>query len=96
MSGFKGLKDEIVSIYHEDNSVADDDKFLISKVWARHGWNNGYSLYENLRMVPSAESIRRTRQKLVAEGIIKTSDNAREMRYNAFKEYRKEFSDGNI
>lgn len=91
MSGFKGLRDEIVSIYHEDNNVADDDKLLISKVWARHGWNNGYSLYENLRMVPSAESIRRTRQKLVAEGLMKTSDEATEKRFVAYKGYRKEF-----
>ena len=93
MSGFKGLRDEIISIYHEDNSVADDDKLLIAKVWARHGWNNGYSLYENLRMVPSAESIRRTRQKLVVDGIIKTSQEATEKRYVAFRQYRKEFYD---
>lgn len=96
MSRFKSLRFEIISIYREDERVADNDKMLIAYVWARHGWESSDNLYENLKRVPSAESIRRTRQKLVAEGIIKTSDNAREMRYNAFKEYRKEFSDGNI
>lgn len=90
---WNNLRKEIQNVYIEDNAVADDDKLLIAKIWARHGWDCGKSLYENLNEMPSAESIRRTRQKLVAEGLMKTSDNVREKRYRAYKDYRKEFSD---
>lgn len=88
---FRNLRDEILSIYHLEPNVANDDKLLIARVWDRHGWTNDRSLYDNLKTVPSAESIRRTRQKLVAEGLIKPSEKATEKRYVAFRGYRKEF-----
>lgn len=91
MSRLGNLRNEILTIYQLDKRVADDDKLLIAKVWFRHGWNYNEDLYENLLKMPSAESIRRTRQKLVAEGLMEVSDSAREKRYKAFKDYREEF-----
>lgn len=88
---FKNLRNEILDIYHLEPNVANDDKLLIARVWDRHGWSNDRSLYDNLKLVPSAESIRRTRQKLVAEGLMTTSEKATEKRYRAFKNYRGEF-----
>lgn len=82
------LRTEILEIYKFDNSVANDDKKLIAKVWNRHGWDMSENLYENLKKMPSAESIRRTRQKLVAEGLIKPNNKTTERRYKEFKDFR--------
>lgn len=94
MSYLRSLRDEILTEYRYDQRVADDDKLLISRIWGRHGWDNTRGLYDNLINVPSAESIRRTRQKLVADGVMKSSKEAVEKRYKAFKEYRKELDYG--
>lgn len=88
---FKNLRSEILSEYRRNNAVADDDKLLIAIIWKNHGWDYNLGLYSNLRRVPSAESIRRTRQKLVADGLMKTSERATEKRYEAYKQYREEF-----
>lgn len=40
--------------------------------------------------MPSPETIRRTRQRLVAEGLIKPSATATDRRYNSWKRARKE------
>lgn len=87
------LRKEIEIIYFFDNNVANDDKLLIAKVWERHGWNSDKDLYTNLKHMPSPETIRRTRQKLVADGVLKQSEQARERRYQAFKDYRNEYCD---
>lgn len=63
-----------------------DDKLLIAQIWQSEGWDYMDSIYSNLRRVSSPETIRRTRQKLVEEGILKPSDKATESRY---KEYEK-------
>ena len=94
MSYLRSLRAEIIAEYRNDQKVADDDKLLIARIWERHGWNNLDRLYNNLSKMPSAESIRRTRQKLVADGVIKSSKEAVEKRYKAFKEYRKELDYG--
>ena len=94
MSYLRSLRAEIIAEYRYDQKVADDDKLLIARIWERHGWNNLDRLYDNLSKMPSAESIRRTRQKLVADGVIKSSKEAVEKRYKAFKEYRKELDYG--
>lgn len=74
--------------------LADDDKLLIAKVWEMEGWDNEKSIYENLLRLPSAESIRRVRQKLVEEGVVKPSVEATERRYKAFKATRRELGYG--
>lgn len=91
MSKFGLLRNEILDIYKNNKDVASDDKLLIATVWKRHGWNANLDLYENLRNMPSPETIRRTRQKLVAEGLMQPSEKAKEIRYKEFKNYREEF-----
>lgn len=92
MSDFRNMRNEVLECYESNHSVADDDKMLIAMIWNRHGWDNSENLYENLKKMPSAETIRRTRQKLVADGLIKQSEKSVEKRYKAFKKYREEFA----
>lgn len=92
MAGFNNIKRLVIQAYNEDHSVADDDKLLIARIWEQCGWNHSKSLYDNLCDMPSAESIRRTRQKLVADGTLKASEKATSKRYEAYKNYRKEFA----
>lgn len=91
MAGFGNIKNWVIQAYNDDHRVADDDKLLIARIWEQCGWNHSKSLYDNLCDMPSAESIRRTRQKLVADGTLKTSKEATEKRYQAYKNYREEF-----
>lgn len=76
--------------YFKNERVADDDLLLISEVWKSAGWNSNLGLLENLRKMPSPETIRRTRQKMVSEGLIKPSVSATERRYKSFKQARRE------
>lgn len=65
----KKMRDKIISLCKRDPTLADDDRRLIACVWYEEGWKDD-SLYENLLKVSSSETIRRTRQKLVEEGLI--------------------------
>lgn len=85
----KNIRAIIIECCEKDRKCVDSDKRLIAKVWNKYGWKKSRTLYQNLRLVPSAETIRRTRQKLVEEGKIKPSIDATERRYRAFKETRK-------
>lgn len=76
--------------YFKNNKVADDDALLLNEVWKASGWDNSKTLLQNLRAMPSPETIRRTRQKLVAEGLIKPSATATDRRYATWKRVRKE------
>ena len=76
--------------YYKNNKVADDDALLLNEVWKASGWDNSKTLLQNLRAMPSPETIRRTRQKLVAEGLIKPSATATDRRYATWKRVRKE------
>lgn len=82
----RGIRRKILKLYGEDMSVAGDDALLISRVWAGEGWTSSRTLYENLRHVSSPESIRRTRAKLVEEGLMKPSDKAQALRRENFKQ----------
>ena len=75
--------------YYKNNKVADDDTLLLHEVWKMSGWDGSKTLLQNLRMMPSPETVRRTRQKLVAEGLIKPSDTSTDRRYNSWKRARK-------
>lgn len=68
--------------------AAEDDKLLISLIWMDEGWATGLPLLDNLRRVSSAETIRRTRQKLQQEGLIRPSEKTTEKRYNEYKQAR--------
>ena len=82
------MRHRILRIVNYLPNAANDDKLLIAKIWEEEGWDYMDSLYSNLRRVSSPETIRRTRQKLVAEGLIKVSDKTTEKRYNLFKKVR--------
>ena len=83
----RGMRDTIIRLVKENPELADDDKRLIATVWWYEGWQDP-NLYEYLKSVSSSETIRRTRQKLVEEGVIKPSDEVQEHRYQEFKEAR--------
>lgn len=83
------IRNKIRKAYAKNPKVADEDALLLNEVWKMSGWDNSKTLLQNLRKMPSPETIRRTRQKLVAEGLIKPSVNATERRYKFFKAVRK-------
>jgi len=86
----ENIRAKIRRAYHKNNRVADDDALLLSEVWKMSGWDNSKTLLQNLRVMPSPETVRRTRQKLVAEGLIKPSMSAIDRRYASWKKTRKE------
>jgi hypothetical protein len=87
------IKKEILQLYRLDKTVVEDDKRLIANVWHRYGWDQSKDLLTNLNKVPSAETIRRTRQKLHQDGLIEYSDQVEESRYEAYKEVRAELAE---
>ena len=82
----KNIKDQILKLYSLDKTVVEDDKRLIANIWQLSGWDSSKDLLTNLRAVPSAETIRRSRQKLHQDGLIEYSEDVDERRY---KEYKK-------
>ena len=82
-------RDKIVRLVRADQRYADDDKLLIAAIWYEEGWKDP-ELYERLKKATSPETIRRTRQKLVEEGVIKPSENATEARYNDFQQAKED------
>lgn len=80
----------IMKAYARDEKVANDDVLLLSEVWKASGWDNTKSLLQNLKNMPSPETVTRTRRKLVEEGLICPSMSATERRYNSWKKTRKE------
>ena len=85
----RGMRKQILKLYGEDMQVANDDKLLISRIWAMEGWTCDRSIYQNLLHVSSPETIRRTRARLVEEGLIKPSKEVTEARYKEYKETMK-------
>lgn len=65
----KKMRDKIISLCKRDPTFADDDRRLIACVWYEEGWEDSY-LYEHLCKVSNPETIRRTRARLVEEGVI--------------------------
>lgn len=83
----KPMRDMIRSLVRSNPALADDDKRLIASIWYLEGWEDK-DLYNKLKSVSSPETIRRTRAKLVEEGVIKPSEKAQEARYQEFKQAR--------
>lgn len=86
----ENIRNKIQRAYYKNPRVADDDVLLLNEVWKASGWDSSKTLLENLRRMPSPETVRRTRQKMVAEGIIKPSMSAIDRRYASWKRVRKE------
>lgn len=82
------MRHKILRIVAECPNAANDDRYLTALVWMDEGWNYKKSLFHNLDHVSSAETIRRTRQKLVQEGLVKPSKATTEARYKDFIEAR--------
>ena len=85
----ENIRNKIQRAYYKNAKVADDDALLLNEVWKASGWDNKKTLLQNLRSMPSPETIRRTRQKMVSEGIIKPSMSTIERRYASWKQTRK-------
>lgn len=83
----KPMRDRIVALVRNNPDLANDDKRLIAAIWYLEGWRD-VDLYANLKKVSSPETIRRTRAKLVEEGLIKPSKEAQEARYQEYKQAR--------
>lgn len=86
----KDIRDQILAVYAKDSRMVNDDKALIACIWELNDWDYSTDLYTNLKRMPSSETIRRTRQKLHQEGLIKYSKEAETRRYEASKEVREE------
>jgi hypothetical protein len=83
----KPMRDTITALVRSNPALANDDKRLIAAVWYLEGWKD-VDLYTNLKKVSSPETIRRTRAKLVEEGIIKPSKEVEEWRYKEYTQAR--------
>lgn len=83
----KPMRDTITALVRSNPALANDDKRLIAAIWYLEGWKD-VDLYTNLKKVSSPETIRRTRAKLVEEGIIKPSKEVQEFRYQEYKQAR--------
>lgn len=75
----KPMRDKVIELCRKDPSLVDDDTRLIANVWWQEGWKDK-KLCEHLKAVSSPETIRRTRQKLVEEGVLTPSTNTRAAR----------------
>lgn len=83
----KPMREMIKALVSSNPQLANDDKRLIAAIWYLEGWRDA-DLYANLKKVSSPETIRRTRAKLVEEGIIKPSKEVQEFRYQEYKQAR--------
>lgn len=82
----KDIRQQILRLCISVPEIVNDDKWLIAEIWRLNGWSYDKNLYENLKAMPSAETIRRTRQKLHQDGLIEYSGATEERRYEAYKE----------
>lgn len=79
------MRRTILRLCANNPELINDDVALIAKVWQEEGWYNEMTLLQNLRRVSKPETIRRTRQKLQQEGLIKANERTTESRYEDFK-----------
>lgn len=84
----KDMRRKILSTVRRCPRAANNDKLLIAEIWTDEGWDVYSSVYQNLLKVSNPETIRRTRQKLVEEGLIQPSEETMERRYQQFKQAR--------
>lgn len=84
----KAMRDKIIEAVKRNPELANDDKRLIATIWWIEGWHDP-ELYEKLTRYSSPETIRRTRAKLVEEGVIKPSAEATAARKAEEQEVRR-------
>lgn len=73
------IRETIIEFCRINPDLANDDKRLIANIWWSEGWRDP-QLYDKLRSVSSPETIRRTRAKLVEEGLIQVDPTVRALR----------------
>ena len=76
------MRDKILNLVKKDQRFANDDKLLIATIWWQEGWKDK-DLYKMLQQVSSPETIRRTRAKLVEEGLIIPNEKVQQARRDA-------------
>ena len=79
------MRNTILRLCKENPELANDDVALMAKIWIEEGWYSNLTLLQNLRRVSKPETIRRTRQKLQAEGLLNPSSTTLDYRYNDYK-----------
>ena len=79
------MRRTIIRLCKERPNLANDDTALIAAIWTEEGWYNNLTLLQNLRRLSKPETIRRTRQKLQAEGLLKPSSSTLDRRYEDWK-----------
>ncbi len=84
----KDMRQKILDVVREHPEAVNNDKLLISLIWEKEGWSYTKGILWNLYNVSSPETVRRTRQKLVEEGLIKPSKKTTDARYDDFKQAR--------
>lgn len=83
----KNMREKILALVKKDPRYANDDKLLIATIWWYEGWEDK-ELYKHLQSVSSPETIRRTRAKLVEEGLIVPNDKVQQARRDAEQQAR--------
>lgn len=81
------MREKILALVKKDPRYANDDKLLIATIWWYEGWEDK-ELYKHLQSVSSPETIRRTRAKLVEEGLIVPNDKVQQARRDAEQQAR--------
>lgn len=79
------MRNTILRLCKENPGLANDDTALMAKIWIEEGWYSNLTLLQNLRRVSKPETIRRPRQKLQAEGLLKPNSITLDCRYNDYK-----------
>ena len=82
------MRKRIINLCKINSKYANDDLALMAAIWSKEGWDSSRSLYDNLRSVSNPETIRRTRQKLQQEGLIKSREKTVDRRYEQWKQAR--------
>lgn len=88
----------IRALYKERPTIVDDDAKLVAAIWHNLGWDYTATLYENLRVMPQADTITRARRKLHEQGEIRYSEDVDAKRFKKFTEITDEYghSKGNF
>lgn len=80
----KAIAKMIEDVYQVSPDIVNDDKQLVAYIWRKCGWSDYQSLEENIKRVPSGESITRRRRELHIAGKIEYSKKADDSRREAF------------
>ena len=80
------MRNMILSLCKERPNLANDDLALMAAIWSREGWYAELTLTQNLKRVSHPETIRRTRQKLQSEGLLKPTEKTMDRRYEDYQE----------